>query len=1296
MFGAGAPVDASDGPDTGMNAWSRRVRRVRFALSAAFAAVVIGLAVLVGISQLVMPWLVHNPDRVESWLAGKLGRPVAIGAIRSDWVAGGPRLVLEGVRIGAGGGATEFAVPRAELAFNLFAPLQRNRAWNEFRVSGLDLAVRRGSDGRWQVSGLVFSGGDPVSMGALGALVLRDVKLRVDDPGRDLRFDLRIAELRLLNREGDMLRLLGRVSAARGGADALDLIADFDSVRRSGKLYVSGRDVDLAGWPAGRALFGILPIAGRGTVQLWASLDRGRIVGARARVELADTTLASSATVAAAADLAIAPRVHFDRLAFAGGWRTTAGGWQLDLADIDAGSGSDADATGRFSLACDGSDPARCRAGAAQLPIAPIANLAMLSDEPANAVRDWLYLAAPRGVVERAQWIARSADDYDLEADFANLQIAPAGKLPGLELARARLDGDDGALLVELPEQPLRIHYPHVFRKPFVFARLGGDLVAWRDGAGWRVATDRIAFQGEGYGGEVRGGLHWQNDGTRPSLDLAAAVGDADVTAAKLFWPVNIMPPPVVEWLDHALVEGHVSEGRAIVRGDLDQWPFHDHSGRFEASCEVDATTFAFHPEWPSARQVRASADFVGVGLEVEVDAAQMAGNSVRHASAKIADLAHAVLDLQARADGSAAHLLDFLRATPIGSRHEAALAELSLGGTGEVELDLHLPIAHEADAVLALDGKVALADASLDIAAEDLRLDGIGGTASFDEGGFATGPLTAAWDGRPATLAVAVGEHVADPAHAVEARLELRAPASALFARIPQVAPALARFPGQSDWRIDLGIDDRADPSAAGKHLTLRSDLVGTAIDLPVPLGKPAGDARSFRLELELPYAGRPFSARLGDLVAVRGRLPGPAVPFAARADFGASEAGKPPPAGLFIGGRVATVAAGDWLAFAGEMGGTGGGLLRGIDLVIDDTAFGEYAMGANHLRVAMDAAATEIRVDGEALAGRIVVPEAARATDGIRGDFERIHLPVASGEPDSGSDAEAEASISPLGLPPLHFRVADFRLGEAMFGEARFDATPIPGGMRIDRLEADSADIGIEASGTWTGSAAGSRTKLGIDLTSRDLGRMMDALGFAGLIDGGATAAHFDAEWPGSPSAFGFAKLSGTLGIQVDEGRILEVEPGAGRIFGLLSLREIPRRLSLDFSDFFRSGMSFNSINGHFRFEDGNAWTDDLAISGPAADIEISGRTGLAARDYDQEMVVTPHAGATLPLVGAVAGGPVGAAAGLVMQGLLSKQIGRATRSHYHVGGTWEHPDIDLIAKDKPDAPDAASGKG
>jgi uncharacterized protein YhdP len=195
-----------------------------------------------------------------------------------------------------------------------------------------------------------------------------------------------------------------------------------------------------------------------------------------------------------------------------------------------------------------------------------------------------------------------------------------------------------------------------------------------------------------------------------------------------------------------------------------------------------------------------------------------------------------------------------------------------------------------------------------------------------------------------------------------------------------------------------------------------------------------------------------------------------------------------------------------------------------------------------------------------------------------------------------------------------------------------------------------------------------------------------MMDALGFPGLIDGGQTTADIDAIWPGPPSAFALAKLeTGAITLKVAEGRIRDVEPGAGRFFGLFSLSEIPRRLSLDFSDFFRSGLSFNSITGIFGLDKGNAYTSNLLIKSPAADIAISGRTGLRARDYEQEMVVTPHTGATLPIVGAIAAGPVGAAAGLVLQGVLGRPMGKAMGSRYRVSGSWDKPQITLIGGEK-----------
>jgi uncharacterized protein YhdP len=157
--------------------------------------------------------------------------------------------------------------------------------------------------------------------------------------------------------------------------------------------------------------------------------------------------------------------------------------------------------------------------------------------------------------------------------------------------------------------------------------------------------------------------------------------------------------------------------------------------------------------------------------------------------------------------------------------------------------------------------------------------------------------------------------------------------------------------------------------------------------------------------------------------------------------------------------------------------------------------------------------------------------------------------------------------------------------------------------------------------------------------------------------------------------------AVLDGTLDLDVGEGRLLEVKPGAGRVLGLVSLAELPRRLSLDFRDFFDKGFSFNTLRGRFVFANGQARTDDLAIKGPAADIHVSGSADLVAQRYDQTIEVLPKAGGIVTAVGALAGGPIGAAVGAVAGEVLKRPLQQMGRKRYHVTGPWSNPDVKLL---------------
>jgi uncharacterized protein YhdP len=113
----------------------------------------------------------------------------------------------------------------------------------------------------------------------------------------------------------------------------------------------------------------------------------------------------------------------------------------------------------------------------------------------------------------------------------------------------------------------------------------------------------------------------------------------------------------------------------------------------------------------------------------------------------------------------------------------------------------------------------------------------------------------------------------------------------------------------------------------------------------------------------------------------------------------------------------------------------------------------------------------------------------------------------------------------------------------------------------------------------------------------------------------------------------------------------------PAPGRVLGLLGIGQLPRRLTLDFRDFFDKGFAFDSITGDVRLANGSARSDNIAIKGPAADILVRGSADLRSQRFDQTVDVLPKSGGLLTAVGALAGGPVGAAVGAVANAVLDK---------------------------------------
>ena len=1268
----------------------RRLRLARRGLGYTVAITLVLVAVVLGLASQVLPMAEQHPARIAAWLSERAGRPVAFDAVETEWTRRGPVLQLDGLRVGEGRDA--FAVGDAEMLVSLYAGLLPGHAFSELRLRDLDLTLQRSGDGRWSVRGLPGSDrtvGDPLeALEGLGELQVVGGALTVSAPSLGIEARLPKIDLRL-QVTGDRVRAGMRAWPALDAAP-LDAALDLDRDTGTGRAWGGAPEADLRAWAPLLRAAGVAVDAGRGRADAWVGLQDYRVLDAQVRAALSDVELHS---VGATDD---AP-VRFSRVDGSARWRVVDAGWQLDVPNLRVDAANAGGGTyQRVSLAV-GEGMA---VDAARIDLAPLAAVAALSGRVPPALAQWLTQARVHGTLTDVRLHSDGKGVDSAQGTLAEAGFAPVGDAPGVSGLAGGFEADaNGAVLRLQRKSEVTVDWPRGFGRAHR-ARLAGDIAAWRAGPGWQVGTGGLGIDGKDLDLGVRGSLWWQGDGTRPRMDLAARVDPVALPVAKEFWIRHRMPEAVVRWLDQALVDGRLENGRALVSGDLDHWPFREGEGRFEASADIRDGVLKFQPEWPAAEAVDATVAFVADGLQLRGTGA-LAGIGIDTLQADIDRYQGGTLTVGARADADAARLLALLRDSPLREAHGETLANLQAAGPAGVAFGLALPL--RKGQATRIDGHVDLQGVRLADPRWDLAFTRVRGRADYANDGFRAEGLQAVLDGRPSRLSLRAGGGVDSPAHVFEAALAAELGAEALVERVPQLDWLQPHMIGRSAWTADLAVAKRG-----GTRLQLASNLIGTALTLPAPLDKPTRTALPTRVTVPLPVEGGEVEVSMGTLAAVRVRRQGERT--GVRVELGATSAPAAPVHGLVAAGHADRLDAIGWIALARagtgpatpSGGDTGAGLpLRSVDIRSRRLELLGGVFPSTRVQVDPAAGALAVRVQGPALQGRLTVPEGDRP---ITGDFQRVHwrsakaaaataktaagadgtppLATATGGPSPGAAPVVnDSDIDPARIPAMALEIDDFRVADAALGAVTFRSRPTPAGLRVERLQARARDQAIDVTGSWTGRGAASRTHLVAGVDSDDIGSLMQGLGLGGRIAGGDGNLHLDVRWPGSPAAFSLASLDGALTLDARDGRLLEVEPGAGRVLGLLSIAELPRRLTLDFRDFFSKGFAFNRIDGSVRFADGQARSEGLKIDGPAAAIDIRGQADLRRERFDQTIEVRPKAGNLLTAVGAIAGGPVGAAIGAAANAVLSRPLGEIAARTYRVTGPWSDPDVEVI---------------
>jgi uncharacterized protein YhdP len=270
---------------------------------------------------------------------------------------------------------------------------------------------------------------------------------------------------------------------------------------------------------------------------------------------------------------------------------------------------------------------------------------------------------------------------------------------------------------------------------------------------------------------------------------------------------------------------------------------------------------------------------------------------------------------------------------------------------------------------------------------------------------------------------------------------------------------------------------------------------------------------------------------------------------------------------------------------------------------------------------------------------------------------------------------------------MPALDLKIDALFIDGKPLGQALIKWRRAPLGIQLTQLTVGGGSIDLKGQGFWHLVDGSHRTYLELDGRVESLGQLQKEFDLQLGIDKAPMNFTAKLDWPLPPYALKMDELAGFLDVKIESGEVTEVDPGVGRLVGLFSMHALGKRLLLDFSDLFAKGLEFDRIQGSFELVDGDAYTSDLEMVGPAVKIDVTGRTGLDSRDYNQVVTVTPRVSSTLPLVGALAVNPTVGVVLAVAQQLFGKQMDRMTQTEYQLTGSWDQPDIKELVSEVPE---------
>ena len=1208
------------------------------------AIVLVLLAVIVSILKYTLPYVNDYKGDIETYLHDKFAVSLSIGVISANWQGNGPSLVLEDLSFKDNETAPiSLTIAKTSLELNLWESLKTLQLKsNYFVINGFHTSVNVDNlfngDDKGEVSFEQKELIEGLFLGETGHFAIENSSINfILEDGTERK--LLLKNIIWQNEEDQHLGSgeLALPGISVGNFDARIALTGKTIEQVAGDMYVQANKVDVSNWLAQYISTEKQQLRSDINLQAWLKLEKGLVSDIKMQwlpsfVRWQHDTQEQSVSLSE------------------GGFHLypEQKGWHLKSTGLTFNSNDKA----WPSLEFEAKIGAQSKIWLQQVDLELLSNLAALSNFDGL---DPFLARAPSGQIKQAYLSFTNPEQWQLWFDANNIGWQELNSIPAAQALRVdglmnqsrgriSLFGENGTFVTG-----------ESFSHDIDYNQLNIDLDLAKQDDGWHVSSDDIWFDNNDitFAGEMQLSL-----GDSPRLDLYAETFIPDVSILGRYLPLKIMTPKLVTYLNGAIKGGEVSKAQVLFSGPLSGFPFTDNSGQFDFVAQIDNAAYQFDPDWPTVTDADLQLHFSNERMDIYSQKGKLVnldiGSGVKVSIADLMSADELIVQIDKKIPMEKLH--DFFTATPLAKPLANIFNVVQI--KGEANANIELLVGSKFKGGASVSGVLGLTELPVYIASPGIQLDNFTGELHFENDNITLKNTTATWLGMPLNVDYNSKSNNKD----YQANIDINAQLDA-ETLIDNAQGILNNYlSGQTN--VDIGLVLNFTEQGFNYRAKVASPLIGLVSNLPAPYSKSSEQVWPLDALIQGDEISNLITANANqqfyfNAILENGKQQFSNVHFVlGKQDLGLN------PKDLSVSINLEKTELVPWFDLINQIINTAKanpsnkskGIMPPLSEVVasidtlnaSNVVFNDFEMRLTPVQNDL-----YLKLNAKELRASVFIPS-SQPTQPIRisSDYLRLNFIEPPAQKLEVTDILPAKDLSWLTkVPAIEFECADCKVANYQLGKVSASVLSDSKRFIISQLVIDKGDHVLRTKGDWQNGV----TELSGNLKSEDIGALFNEFDLTTAIKDSKANINYNLTWKAAPYDFDVPSLSGTVDWDLGEGHLTEVSDGGARVFSLLSLDSLVRKLKLDFRDVFSKGFFYNSMQGSMQLENGIAYTKDTKMDGVPADLTIKGYANLNTLDIDYDLAVAPQVTSSIPVIVAWMVNPVTGLAALALDKVI-----------------------------------------